>query len=72
MKKRLQFKSTRALNYSNYLRDYYFRLASGEEKVPSNAELELFIRKLGKTPLNSKNNSDSLTEDEEVELKLIA
>lgn len=35
-----------AINYSLYLRDYYNRLATGSEKMPSDAELSLFLRQL--------------------------
>jgi hypothetical protein len=75
MKKTLNTNTSKAFNYSSYLRDYYFKLASGEEKVPSNAELELFIRKLIKTPVNNPTKITTLLDnelDEAEDLKLIA
>lgn len=62
-------------NYSNYLRDYYNRMLAGEEKVPSNAELELFFRKLGKVSSKKLSTEKACPVeicDEEEELKLIA
>ena len=37
-----------AIKYSLYLRDYYNKLATGREKMPSDAELSLFLRQLVK------------------------
>lgn len=60
----LKNKTTSVFNYNNYLRDYYNRLASGEEKVPSDAELSLFLRKLVKLG-SLKSEPLELTEQDE-------
>jgi len=69
-------KSATVFNYSEYLRNYYNRLASGLEKIPSDAELSLFLRQLGNVGINKNSHNDTVTVDESIDeldtLKMIA
>lgn len=61
-----------AFDYSEYLRDYYNRMASGKERVPSNAELSLFYKKLARVIKDSQVNEEYVEMLEELPLKKIA
>ncbi len=63
----LKHKTANVFDYSNYLRNYYNRLASGKEKVPSDAELTLFLRQLGNVSLIKSAQSEVSEEAESID-----
>ena len=73
---RAKNESKAVFNYSEYLRDYYNRMAAGLEKVPSNSELALFMRQLVRVPVAGNFNKIDELEADHLEdvlpMKLIA